>query len=397
MQKQIKILFLGVDSSAARSLESHLANRASFSVRSFFTDPSRDIPWAEADSRDKPDIIVLSVDDQWRTVLTGVPASIERDGHALVVIGPDNDSQAIRLAMKMGARDYLSEPLAIEEITDSLLQISSRYVESARNAKGQVVSIINAKGGSGGSFIATNIAHLFAEVEKMRTALLDFDFQYGVQSLSLDMQIEHDLAEVLSMAPKLDPDSMKGYLSKHKSGLYLLAERQENIVLTSDINLSNISSLIENVEKAFDQVIVDLPRQVDPIFSTVVSHSHHILLVMQQTIAHVRDTKRLFRILVNELDIVPNRIMIVVNRYDKDNSVSLEAIEETVGHGNIVTLANDYKRVAMVTDMAMPLYSYAPSAPITNDLITICHQISGIVKDDKKSILNKVFGGILSR
>ena len=398
MQKQLNILFLGVKSTAANMLETHLDGRLTFNVRSSYTSGSgAKVNWSEIDGREKPEIIILSVDDQWNTMLPSIPESIHRNDQALVVIGPESDGQASRMAMKMGARDYLSEPIAVEEVTDSLLQISSRFIQPAKKEKGKVVSVINAKGGSGGSFIATNVAHVFTDVENMQTALLDFDFQYGVQSLSLDVPIEHDLAEVLAMAPKLDPESMKGYFSKHKSGIRLLAERHENIVLTNDINLSNISSLIENVEKGYDQVVVDLPRQVDPIFSTVVSHSHNILIVMQQTIAHVRDAKRLFSILVDELDITSDRIMLIVNRYDKDSSLSLDAIKETVGCNNIFTLVNDYKRVAMVTDMAMPLFSYAPNAPLTGELISLCHQVSGIEKDDKKSLLNKVLGGFLSR
>lgn len=398
MQKQLKIIFLGAETEAARMLEGHLSKRDSFSVSSNYkTESNGSAVWSHITDRNKPDIIMLSINDQWEKLLSTVPNSIHKNGQIMVVVGPEGNSQAMRLAMKMGARDYLSAPFSVSEITESLLQINSKYVDTDTKTRGQVVSVINAKGGSGGSFIATNIAHLFSDVENQRTALLDFDFQYGVQSLSLDLPIEHDLAEMLTMAPSMDPMSMKGYLSKHKSGIHLLAERQDNIVLTGDIDLSNLSSLIENIEKGFDQVVVDLPRQVDPIFSTVVSHSHHILLVLQQTVAHVRDTKRLFGILVNELDIAPDRIILVVNRYDKDNNVTLDAIKETVGHDNFMTLTNDFKRVALVTDMAMPLYSYAPNAPLTTDLLSLCHQLSGVIKKDKKSIMNKVFGGLLSR
>lgn len=398
MKKQLKIHFLGTKTEAARMLEKHLSNRDAFNVRAdYIVESNGSVLWSKLSDREKPDIIMLSVDAQWEKILSSVPDSIHNKGQALVVLGPDGDSQAMRMSMKMGARDYLSAPFAVNDITESLLQINSKFVDTGKKTKGQVVCVINAKGGSGGSFVATNVAHVFAEVESKHTALLDFDFQYGVQSLSLDLPMEHDLEEVLAMAPNLDSVSMKGYLSKHKSGIYLLAERQDNIVLSGDVDIANLSSLIENIEKGFDQIVVDLPRQVDPIFSTVVSHSHHILLVLQQTVAHVRDTKRLYGILVEELDIVPESIILVVNRYDKENSVTLDAIEEVVGNGNFVTLSNDFKRVALVTDMAMPLYSYAPNAPLMNDLISLSHQISGIVKEDKKSIFDKVLGGFLSR
>ena len=124
---------------------------------------------------------------------------------------------------------------------------------------------------------------------------------------------------------------------------------------------------------------------------------HHILLVLQQTVAHVRDTKRLYGILVDELEIDPERIILVVNRYDSDNNVTLDAIKEVVGNEHFVTLTNDFKRVAMVTDMAMPLYSYAPNAPLMVDIIALSHQISGVVTDNKKSIFDKVLGGFLNR
>jgi pilus assembly protein CpaE len=108
--------------------------------------------------------MVLAVDGQWRKTL----AFSSRVRVPFVVTGP-NELEAVRIALKAGARDYLTKPIAVEELYSSLVEV----VQSAGGSEpGEVISVISPKGGSGGTVIAVNLARSL--IEKGRVAVVNW-------------------------------------------------------------------------------------------------------------------------------------------------------------------------------------------------------------------------------
>jgi pilus assembly protein CpaE len=392
--KNIKVTIAGFSNAQVSSLEKYLCDQPWLDVSSEYSQDDNVISW-EGIEHHHPDVVLLCVNENWNHVLSVLPA-IFRGQVALVVYGPEANSQAMRMAMQAGARDYVSASFANEDVGDILRKVGRQCV-SATEEHGQVTSVINAKGGSGGSFLATSLAHMFSDKHKQHTALLDFDFQYGVQSLSLDVEIDHGIAELLSVVNELDPNSVMGYMSKHVGSVYLLAEKQDHIVLPGEFNAENIVKMINLCKRVFDQIVIDLPRMIDQVFSNVVTNSNNVLLVMQQSVAHVRDVKRLYSILIEELDVPRENVSIIVNRYNDDNSVTRKAIIDSVGCSELLSLTNDYKLVATVTDMAVPIAEYAPKAALTKELSELSSRLIGEEIENNRSMFNKVIGGLLRR
>lgn len=312
--------------------------------------------------------------------LTALPAAIRP---ALLVIAEDNNSQMMRLAMQAGARDFFTEPVDRQELHKALNQIIFD-LRRGHSQQGILTTILNAKGGSGGSFIACNLAHTASLVSDSSVVLMDFDLQFGSQSLNLDLRPRHTIVEAISDINKLDFDAIDGYMVKHNSGLRLLSTLHEQVVLPGEVDLENLDHLLTMMISNYDRIFVDIPRQIDPVSATVLERSDQILIVLQQSLAHMRDAQRLIRILKSELNISDKNIQIVINRFDPKSNLQPKDIQATLSCASYFVIPNDFETVSQSTNLGRPVFDYARNSAITTAIIALAEELNVKVKEEYK-------------
>jgi pilus assembly protein CpaE len=129
----------------------------------------------------------------------------------------------MRTAMRLGARDFLPEPVVHDELLAAIARVAAEQVrERGDRDQGQIVAFINAKGGSGATFLACNVAYLFAGVSELKTVLVDLDLQFGALPQYLDIQPKRSMLEALDVADELDDMAIHAYLTRHETGLAVL-------------------------------------------------------------------------------------------------------------------------------------------------------------------------------
>jgi pilus assembly protein CpaE len=330
-----------------------------------------------------PRLLILLLDDLTIDVLDQLIALPLPVRPALLVIASIPNNQLMRLSMQAGARDFFSEPFDKEELHKALNRIIFD-LQRGQSRQGMLTTIINAKGGSGGSFIACNLAHIASTVTDSSVVLLDFDLQFGSQSLNLDLRPEHTIIEALNDVDKLDFDAIDGYMTRHRSGLRLLSTVHEQIVLPHEVSVDNLDKLLTLAISNYDRIFVDLPRQIDPLSITVLERSDQIAVVIQQSLAHMRDAKRLTRILKSEMGISEKNIIVVVNRFDPNSTLQIKDIQSTLECSEVFTIPNDFEKVGQSINLGIPLYDYARKAPITHALLAFTEALKLNIKEEYK-------------
>lgn len=341
-----------------------------------------------------PSILIFLLDDLTVGLLDQLAALPSAIRPALLVISSSPSSNVMRLAMQAGARDFFNEPVDKDELHKAINRIVFD-LKRGQSHQGVLTTVINAKGGSGGSLIACNLAHIASIVSNSSVVLIDFDLQFGSQSLNLDLRPEHTIVEALNDAAKLDFDAINGYMAQHSSGLRLLSTVHEQIVLPQEISVEDLNKLLTLTIGNYDRIFVDLPRQIDPLSITLLERSDQIVIVVQQSLAHLRDAKRLARILKSELNISDKNIIIVVNRFNPQNSsMHLKDIQTALECSALYQIPNDYERVAQSANLGIPLFNYARNAPITKAMVALVESLNIKVKDEykEKSFIQKLFG-----
>ncbi len=332
------------------------------------TDPLHDV-------HPLPDALVLVVSENWEAELSALSERPATERPPLLVIGHKGNVELIRVAMRAGARDFFTPPVAEDEIAGFLQQLArDRQAESARRTA-HMTAVINAKGGSGASTVAANLAHILANSSERRTALIDLDVQFGALPLYFNLTPRNGLVRALELVDSLDAVALEGYVQPHRSGLDLLASAPDELVSVADVPESRVELLLQVMGQAYDDLVVDLPRWISGSTAVVLEHADRILVVLEQSVAHLRDAKRLMSILRQELQIGGSRVTIVVNRYDKRSPVGLGDIREALPEQVIVTLPNDFRRVTESINVGSPLLELARKAPVTRDLVTLSRRL----------------------
>jgi len=294
--------------------------------------------------------------------------------------------------MRAGARDFFTRPVNTELLIEALSLVANEKFDQIKD-RPLLTAVVNAKGGSGATLLAANLAHVIAKEGQQSVALIDMDLQFGTLGLYLDLQPTMGIVEVLGYSNELDAISLKAYMTEHESGVFLLAATQNSVALPKEINLDKLSELLNTLQSSFDHVIVDLPRQIDALTTTILERADNVIITTQQSLTHLRDTIRLRSILKDELGINEKRLLVVVNRFDSNDAITLADINKMLSNGSVSTIPNDYKRVTENINLGIPLYNQSRHSPISKAVIKLAARLSnGDISTEKNGVLSRMFG-----
>ncbi|MBL4827465.1 MAG: AAA family ATPase [Spongiibacteraceae bacterium] len=337
-----------------------------------------------------PNLLIFWVSTNWQVELEELISRPAAERPPLIICANNDDAQLMRKAMKAGAVDYLRSPIVAGEFVAVVCGVLDEFRKSNTEKSGEIVAIINAKGGSGASFIACNIADLMAESSHLQVALLGLDIQFGSLSGYLDMDARYGLIEALDNIDDMDSDALKGYMMSHPSGIDLLDVKLDELLTPEDIDVDSLSRLLSLLSSNYDQVIVDLPRQIDSLTSEVIESADKILVVLQQSIAHLHDAKRLLELLRRDLGVASERIFLVINRYDKRSDLTLNDLSKALNHQNLMTIPNAFDEVSKSLIVGELLYKCSKRAAITKALLLMKDSLLGYEPKTKFSVFNRV-------
>jgi pilus assembly protein CpaE len=323
---------------------------------------------------------LLRFDAEHLAELTALAESCSAPRPPMVVLGPAGYAEGARLAVRSGARDFLFEPVRAEELIAALVRVGREQRQATLRQHGALDAIIGAAGGVGASFIACNLAHLLATEARRSCLLLDLDTIYAPLAHFLDMKPERGLMEALDEIQTLDEHALKGYVSRHRSGLDLLCTIPHAGVLAREPDAERLASLLQLLCKQYQHVIADVPHRIDAAGAATLGMARNILLVLEQSVLHVKNAAKLLRILTKELGIPRERIRAVVNRFNRRSSLAVEDIEKALDCGKAITVPNHYQLSIDSIDTAVPLFELDKDAPVVRSLLAIQADLVGATR-----------------
>ena len=143
---------------------------------------------------------------------------------ALFALLHDRSPDLMKRVLRAGADELLFLPLDPGDATRALLKISeTRRREEVHVGGGQIVSLVSLIGGTGVTSLAANLALALRYAFDKRVAVVDLDLQTGGMSVFLNLEPERTIMALVEGTRKLDSIQLESALSKHASGVYLLA------------------------------------------------------------------------------------------------------------------------------------------------------------------------------
>ncbi|MFC5695761.1 AAA family ATPase [Pseudomonas sp. GCM10022186] len=341
-----------------------------------------------------PDFLLLRVSHLWREELAALLQRPVQERPPLLVCGPLNEREGIRLAMQAGARDFLPEPVAEDELVAALGRMMMETRTSTATG-GKLIAVMNAKGGSGATLVACNLAQQLS-TRGGTTLLLDLDLQFGSVAHYLDVQTAHSHLDVLRQVDELDSVALRGFCSHFSPSLHVLGGRSSELCLSQDVRLEQLEALLRLARSTYDWVVVDLPRQIDHLTGVTLEQADRVYILVQQSLSHLKDATRLVRILRDDLGVQGDRLQVVVNRYNKASPVSLKDIAEALRCSELQKLPNDYAVVSESQNTGVPLAVHAPRAQVTLAMRELSQELLG-AEEAGQGLLKRTFGRLFGR
>ena len=344
----------------------------------------------------QPDVVVLLLTDSGHVDLEAMIQEQSGNRPPLVVLAAEGDSGTMRLAMQAGARDFLHGRITTEDVVESIEQIAQQLSKDSDGHDHRLTVFVNAKGGSGATFIASNVAHVLKTASNKSTALLSLDMQFASLAQYFDADLRHGLVEVLDAVDSLDAVSLDAYMTQHHSGLRMLAAQPEDVIQCHAEQADRLGMLLDKMAEYYQHVVVDMPRRVDPYHLPVLERASRIVLVVQQTLGHIRDAARMIQIF-EKYGVGKSQMMVVANRYNKDAPITIDDMSRALHELDIEVIPSDFKTVAESIDLGIPMHEHARGSSVTKALLQLETKLGGHSAEASKGFLQKAFTSILRK
>ncbi|MCM0612007.1 AAA family ATPase [Marinobacter sediminum] len=345
---------------------------------------------------DSADVVIYELEGHSEADLQLLHQFIVAHPEIEVFVTYDNaDMEIMRRLMRAGVRDTLALPLDEDEYRKIMSELLDRKRETMDEARGKVIAFMNAKGGSGATTLAVNLAHEVASRHDLKVAIIDFDIQFGDVALFLDMPAKSTVMEALSQASRLDGTMLDAVLQKHASGLAVLPS-PGGLSRVSDITAKEVRRLVDVACDTHDIVILDIPRLFNDWTEELLRISDHFMLVIENGLTTVRDAKTILDQMPT-FNASPDKVDVLLNRAEaKHGSVNEKQITDALKVEHIVRLHNDYTAAITAQDRGQPLSSVAPTSKLTKDIRHMAETVAAEVSPGatrKPGLFKRIFTG----
>jgi pilus assembly protein CpaE len=333
-----------------------------------------------------PDLVVVALDaDHTKALQLIQQLGVECPGLPILAVSARGDGQSILQALRAGAKEFLTQPVVLEELLVCLQRL--RQARGTTDANGVhttggpkveslVLAVVGSRGGVGCTSLAVNLGCNIAKENNHNVALIDLDLALGDADVALDLMPDYTLADVALNIDRLDMTFLRRSLCKHTSGLSLLPHpvQMEDISLIHEDHLQRVIGLLR---ASYTHLIFDLSKRFTPTDLTAMRMADVVLLVCQLELSSLRNAVRMLHAFGSE-DGMTEKLRIVVNRVGgEDSDISLKKAEETIGKPIFWQVPNDFKAMLGARNAGVPLLDHAPKSKAQLSLVQLAQALCG--------------------
>ncbi len=340
----------------------------------------------------KPDVIVMDINMPDMDGITATEAVRRKVPYVQVIIlSVQSDSSYMRRAMLAGARDFLAKPPSIDELTSAIHRAGimaqeerakmtmalppgtvvapGQPIPTLQSSLGKVYVVYSPKGGTGKTTIATNLA-LALHSEEKRAVLVDANPQFGDVAVFLNEQVKNNVLDLTPRVEDLDPDVVREVVITHNaSGLNIIAAppRPE---LGENLNAEQFGKLLSYLRQIYAYIIVDTASYLIDVVQSALEAADVIVLLTVQDIPAIKNANA-FLTLMDQSGIKRERIMFVINRYDKRISISPERVGESLRQEVVAAIPFDDRAIVTSINRGVPIMMESKIHPISKSILAL--------------------------
>lgn len=309
-----------------------------------------------------------------------------------VILLEDELSQSnVRKALTCGASDIISPKSTTEELTEIIYQAHSQHLHKQEmlmvskkqksNLEGKVLTVFSTKGGTGKTFVATNLAVALKKETGKKVALFDLDLDYGGDSIALNIPVKYSMANVINEIRNIDEDLMESYLLSHESGVRILAANPEPS-FNDYVNSDHIERILQTLQSGYDYIVVDMPGRFMQTVNPAFSMADFVLLITTPEVLTLKNIKSSL-VVFKELNYPVSKLRIILNKASK-TGISRKDVESTLGYEIFSEIPEDIKGARQSQNEGKPYVTTYPRNSTTTGFLKMVTTLTESSEKPKK-------------
>ncbi len=272
------------------------------------------------------------------------------------------------------ADEVLPKPLDLDlveaRIHHVLETVRDGRPDRPHHAGGQVIVVTSAKGGSGVSSIAANVALAVALPGALSTVAVDLDLEYGDLPMLVDVPPRAGADELIH-AIEADPRGVapEDYFARHPSGLRVLGAPRRPVDALR-VGEHGVNALVTTLRAMHDMVVLDVPPGFSDPALTALALADRIVIVITPEVTALRRTLTLFDIL-RDLEIPEERQLLVLNETVQSPDLTRDRVEGFLRRRIPVDIPHSLPVFHRATTSGRPAVIDQPDHPVAQELVRL--------------------------
>ena len=349
----------------------------------------------------KPDVIVMDINMPDMDGIAATEAIRNKVPYAQVIIlSVQGDPSYMRRAMLAGARDFLTKPPSIDELTSAInragemaiqekgkvAQVYATVAEGSGNGAegsssyGKVITVYSPKGGTGKTTVAVNLA-LSLLSNNQKVLLVDASLQFGDTTVFVNEPVKNSLVDLTPRVDDLDMDVVNEALTNHATSDLKILAAPPRPEMAFQVDAEQYTKLVTYLRKHFKYIVIDTNSYLSEVVQSSLDLSDLILLITTQDISSIKSANS-FLSLMDATGISRSSILFMMNQYDKRIAITPERVGESLKQEVAVTIPFEERVVSSSINRGVPFILENKSLLVSRAIF----QLSDAVKDKIKAL-----------
>ena len=175
----------------------------------------------------------------------------------------------------------------------------------------------------------TNLAAAIADGSDHSVLIIDLDTRFGDVAHVLNVETDHNAAELARTVGTLSGEDLRGALVEHETGAFILGAPKRPGDWKG-VDAGDVAQLVQSSAKLFDYVLLDTPSGLDDVVLTALQVATASLVVTSDDLSSITDTSFVLDLLESE-PLLANRLVLTLNHPHRASPINEGDLRHVLG------------------------------------------------------------------
>jgi pilus assembly protein CpaE len=348
--------------------------------------------------RHQPAVVIIKEDlpiVNGLTVAEQLSSEMPEVGVILILTGSEGQEVWHKM-LRAGIKEFLTRPFPVDRLLEEVRKVHGIQSKAAKRMtaatpsapvepegpKRRVITITGPRGGCGKTVIAANLAVALAGVSE-KVALVDLNLWGGDVAMLLDVSPKRTLGDLLPGFGGIDYDVVDSVMSKHASGVSVLAAPLTGTFDGSTLSRYMVQSILEALRENYEYTVIDTGYANLESTLAAMDYSDLILVVVGMDLPRLRDGKLYLKNLL-AANYPKEKIRVIVNRSTNSKEISASEVETILEFPVTTQIPSDDALVGSSVNLGQAFVSSSPGKPVSKAILALAETVSPMATSAKK-------------